>query len=313
MGRVTGVYFYRMSGLSVRSDLALPGLVDAAAEDLPDVLIQADDVPMAIDNPMAIGPTWQMGKDSILLRIPDVARFQMYKGRSITYEAEGGTPVDELAIFLIGTVFGILLHQREQIVLHASSVQVNGKAVLFCGPSGAGKSTLAAALVSRGYALVTDDICAIRFDNGHGPVAYPDGRRLKLWEQAIQELNLVESREAAVRRQLQKFYIRPADAFSDPLPLGAIYALRDARPPHAPGIEQPNVVDGALTLRRNAYRPLLVNRMGQMGSYFFAAAKIANAAPIRWLNRPLDFEKMPEVISWLERHWEEAGLTAKAA
>jgi hypothetical protein len=35
---------------------------------------------------------------------------------------------------------------------------------------------------------------------------------------------------------LEKFYVDAHDAFSEPLALGAIYALREARPPHSPGI-----------------------------------------------------------------------------
>lgn len=84
----------------------------------------------------------------LLLHIPDVA-------------PEAGTPPQDIAIFIIGTVFGLLLHQREQVVLRASAARVGGKAVLFCGASGAGKSPLAAALAQCGYPLITDDVCAL--------------------------------------------------------------------------------------------------------------------------------------------------------
>ena len=129
-----------------------------------------------------------------------------------------------------------------------------------------------------------------------------------MWAHAIENLDLAESRGDPVRKQLEKFYVEPSDAFSEPLPLGAVYMLREQRPPHEFGIERPNIVDCALLLRRNAYRPLLVRRMEQKANYFHAAAVMANAAGIFHLTRPLDFAKMPEVISWLRRHWEEIGL-----
>ena len=183
----------------------------------------------------------------------------------------------DIPIFILGTVFGILLHQREQIVLHASAVRVNGKAVLFCGSSGAGKSTLAAALSQRGYPLVNDDFCTVTANTAGAPLVHPDGRQLKLWAQAIDRLDLAQSRGERVRKSLEKFYVEPGEVFTEPLVLGAVYALREARPPHVPGIEKPNVVDAALLLRRNAYRPLLVRRLGQRANYFHAATMIANA------------------------------------
>ena len=48
--------------------------------------------------------------------------------------------------------------------LHASTVALNGRAVLICGPSGAGKSDLALRLIDRGFTLVSDDQTIVRKD-----------------------------------------------------------------------------------------------------------------------------------------------------
>jgi hypothetical protein len=308
------VHLYRVSGLIVGSEIELPGLNGVAnARGLPDVSIRSGPVPDALAAASASGPTWQIAGKQFLMRIPGVARFLLTGGREIVFAAELGSDPADVPVFLLGTAFGILLHQREQIVLHASAVRVNGRAILFAGQSGAGKSTLAAALAQRGYAVMTDDVCAITVAGGRPPLVHPDGRQLKLWEQAIAKLNLAGSRGARVRQSLEKFYVEPGDTFDNPLPLGAIYVLREARPPYAPGIATPKIVDAALLLRRNAYRPLLVKRMGQKASYFHAATVIANTTGIFYLTRALEFGDMPKVVGWLEQHWRELGLTEKAA
>ena len=305
--------FYRVSGLAVASEIELPGLIAGAPERAPQVTIRRGPVPESLPEPMASGPTWQIAGKQFLMRIPDIARFLLRDGDEIVFAPETEEGIADVPIFILGTVFGILLHQREQIVLHASAVRVNGKAVLFCGSSGAGKSTLAAALAQRGCPLVTDDVCTVTINGSGAPLVYPDGRQLKLWAQAIERLDLAQSRGERVRKAIEKFYVEPGEAFTEPLPLGAVYALREARPPHAPGIERPNVVDAALLLRRNAYRPLLVRRMNQKTNYFHAATTIANVAGIFHLTRALDFAKMPEVIAALEGHWLQQRLMEKAA
>jgi len=303
------MYFYRAGGLQISSEIALPGLIEGVAGDS-DVTIRCGDVPERLDGAVEGGPNWQFGDQQLLLAVPDIAVFHIIAGRQIVVAPAAEVRREDIAIYLCGTVIGAVLHQRARIVLHASAVLVGNKAVLFCGASGAGKSTTAAALNKRGYALVSDDVCALDIDADGVAWVMPDGRNLKLWNQAVKELDVVAG--DAVTRKIEKFYVEPGSVLAKPVPVGALYALREARPPAIAGITKPNVVDAAILLRTNAYRPLLVRCFGQRNDYFSAAVSLANQAGIYLLTRDKDFSQLDSVLDDLERHWAETGLLSEA-
>ncbi len=286
----------------------LPGLIPGNSEQPIDVTIRRQLVPMTLDAAEAVGPTWQRAGNRFLLRIPNIARFLLEEGRSIAFEAEDAATPQDISVFLSGSVFGILLHQRNHLVLHASAVLAGGKAVLFCGVSGAGKSTLAAALVERGYPLVADDQCAIELGEDGIPHTHADGRLLRLWERSIAELGLDSRRGDPMRNRLRKFYVHPATASDVPVAVGAIYVLGEVRDSQQPRVERPNVVDATKLIAANAYRPLLVRRLGQREAYFQGGAKIATTAGIFRLRRPLGFDRVAATIAALEEHWASIGL-----
>jgi energy-coupling factor transporter ATP-binding protein EcfA2 len=307
------VHSYRICGLSVASDIGLPGLIAGAPETEPQVTIRRGPVPKTLPAPTAAGPVWQIAGKHFLYHIPNIAWFLVRDGNEIVFAPESDASIEAVPIFLIGTVFGILLHQREQIVLHASAVEVNGRVIVFCGPSGAGKSTLAAALGQLGYRLITDDVCAISFANERRPIVHPGGRQLRLWAKAIEELELEGNCRERVRSRLDKFHVEPQEATTAALPLGAVYVLRESAPNETVGIQRLNVVDSAWLFEEQAYRLMLVQLMEQKEHYFHAAAKIVNECGVFHLKLTFDFAVLPKVISGLEEHWCEIGLMEQSA
>lgn len=58
--------------------------------------------------------------------------------------------------------------------LHATTVALDGRAVLIAGPSGSGKSDLALRLIDRGFVLVSDDRTVVKRDHDRLLSAAPD-------------------------------------------------------------------------------------------------------------------------------------------
>jgi len=297
---------YRVCGLTVASDIDLSTaaselrLNDAEA----DVRIRRSAVPTGLAEPIKTGPTWQRTEHQILITVPGVARFLMSAGRELAFEPESGQSDADLLIFLIGSAFGALLHQRGALVLHAGAVAVNGEAVLFCGPSGSGKSSLVAALSATGYPLITDDVCIVQ-DNADGvPVISPDGRRLKLWADTIEGLSLNCVPSDAVRAGIQKYWVHPpTPPLENAVRLRAIYFLRAEEPPHSAGIEPLGRLEAVALLRNNAYRPQLVKILDQEATWMSRSLAIMPVGRAFYLTRKIGFDALPSCIGSLESHW----------
>jgi hypothetical protein len=57
-------------------------------------------------------------------------------------------------------------HAHSWLVIHAAVVEKEGAAVILPAPPGSGKSTLCAALVTRGWRLLSDELTLVRLDDG---------------------------------------------------------------------------------------------------------------------------------------------------
>lgn len=77
----------------------------------------------------------------------------------------------------------ISAHAQSWLVIHAAVVERHGKAVILPAPSGSGKSTLCAALISRGWRLLSDELTLVRLDNG---CIDPNPRPVSLKNQSIE-------------------------------------------------------------------------------------------------------------------------------
>lgn len=300
---------YVAAGLTIVSDVAFPGLVETPPVEAPDIRVFAADVPEFLPDGEQRGPLMWTSPGRILIDIPDVVRLLMIDGRELHYCPAAGNSPTEVAIFLNATGLGALFHQRDMTVLHASAVLVGNHAVLFCGKSGAGKSTLAAALNRRGYPLIADDICAISPGADGRPEAAPDGRCLKLWQDAVHILSFgAEQQIGRIRTEIDKFYVQPGVLADRNVPIAAIYRLREDRLTTKPVIDRMNLAEAAHIVIENAYRPRLVTLLNQRKQYLETAVGANQAGGVFALRRAMRFDQLDDTIAQLEAHWRSLGL-----
>jgi hypothetical protein len=249
------------------------------------------------------------------LKIPGVASFLIRAGREITIDIEEQAAERNVRLFLLGSAFGALLHQRQLLPLHANAVEIDGTVVAFCGHSGAGKSTIAAWFLDRGHRILTDDVCAIGFDSYGRAVAYPGIPRLRLWREALEASGRSpEDFEASFdgSNGRDKFDVpTKRESPLEPLPLGAIYLLAKAEE----GTGEQRIVplkgiDAVEALVSNTYRGGYLQMIGGRGAHLSTCVRVANAVSVFKAERLWGFDSFAAQAELLEAHARTASAPA---
>lgn len=298
------MFQYRICGLAVESDFALPGMMSASGPlSRVDVRVRLGTTPPTLATARSVGPTWQVDDTSFLFHVPHVAHFLVTNGCDVVVDVEEVSTTVDAAPFLLGTAFGVLLHQRGQLVLHAATVSDRARGIALCGMTGAGKSTLATALCRAGCDFVGDDVAAIHFNDRGDPSVLPDGRQHRLWMDAAEHLALTTHLGPPVRPGMNKFHIDPPRMTPQgSMPLSAVFILRTAPTSRLVGL---GPADAAALLRNEVYRSKVARHLERDTDLFRQIATLIGRVRVFLLERPMDFSRLDETVSALLTHVNE--------
>jgi len=189
------------------------------------------------------------------------------------------------------------LIQRGIESLHATAVDIGGRAIGLLGACGAGKSTLASFLRSRGGEIVTDDMLRLTFD-GDAVLAHPGPHRLKLFEEAA-KLFLPEARISGRWSPIGDKFIYDLDESMKPRSTSRLAALYYLQAPDRPD-------DEAVLLQRLSGLDLFctigastminaLDKPGRAEHNFRFVNGFANRLPVYRLTYPRNFSVFDEV------------------
>lgn len=243
-----------------------------------------------------------------VLRFPGVLDFYLWPDR-ITCHLVDPKYQFLIEIRLLGPVLSYWLEQRGAAALHASAVEVDGRAAAFLSTHGAGKTGLAAALMRAGGELLTDDLLPVAEREGAflGLPGYP---QMRMWPDeadwflgGFEGLPLVHS-ELSKRRVA----VGP-DGFGSfcdrPLPLACVYLPERLPDPSAPvTIREISPRDALIELVRHSFSPFLVEAAGLQAQRFDRFARLVREVPVRRLSYPTGFDRLPYVAEVLLRDLE---------
>jgi hypothetical protein len=196
--------------------------------------------------------------------------------------------VEDATTYLIGPVIGLVLRLRRALLLHASAVAIGDQAVALMGGPGAGKSTTAAEFARLGYAVLSDDLSALRESDGRFLVQ-PGYPRVNLWPDSVRSVFGAKNSLPSICPSWDKRFValdQSGMRFERTAsPLSAIYILGKREGDlTVPKIEEMDGSAALVDLVRNTYvNYLLDTKMRQ--HEFIVLSRLLATVPVR-LVRP---------------------------
>lgn len=297
------MFCYTAYGLGIHSFLPLPELI--SEEQKADVVFRLGRVNGS--NLHTVDETHRFKADSneAYYFMEGVGSFLARGGQEIIVDPRPDADERVVRLCLLGPALALILHQRQRLVLHASSVAVGDKAIVFLGGHGWGKSTLAAALHARGHKMLADDVTAIQMDSDH-PKVLPGFPQLKLWPSAVTALGDSPETLPLIHPDFAKRAFRVAAGFPRcPLPLKHIYLL--ARGEYLE-IESLSPQEALVELIRHSYAARFGNhllRATGIATHFKQCVRLVQNARLHRFRRPASLSVIDEhagmLINYLSR------------
>jgi hypothetical protein len=293
-------HFYSAFGLIIKSDIECPELTRSDLAE-PEVSIDLGTVPETLEDVKHAGVLFQVKPDAFLLKVDHVANYLVTGGNRVIVMPHKDAKTRDIRTFLLGSVFGALIHQRRLLPLHGSAIKVGEECVLFCGPSGAGKSTTANALIKRGYALHADDISVVDLDALGAPRVYSGFPQLKLWEDALIKSGQNPDDYEQIRQVMRKYAVPATENFScHSLPLKKVYVLstfkeKGFKTVPITGFEKFNM------LKLQTYRLNLMEGFQNFDTHFKIAHRIGEHIPMLRMQRSELGDTVEDLVNFLEQ------------
>ncbi len=252
---------------------------------LKDIRIDIAKLKREVKSPTFSDEFYNLNQDEFSMDVQDVAWFYVSGGNFISLVPYPGAERTSIELYLNGSAYGAVLHQRRILPLHGSCFRYGGSGVMICGDAGAGKSSLTASFCLNGAEFLTDDVTPLLFKDGHTYIwALSD--RMKLWRDTLEQLNKDEEELQRIHPEMEKFYYPMDNAAGDTFRLDQIYILK-IQDTDTVEFEELSGSSKFIALRNEIYRIEYLKGMPENEPvYFKNLIDISNHLRVFRVNRP---------------------------
>jgi len=281
-------YFYQVFGLNCFSEIEIPAFLRVASLplELIDFEVKIGKVERKFEQPaQVLDDHSQMNGQEFYLKVPEVAKYFVKNGNSVTIEPLTEDMRDVLLYFKSNGLAAILF-QRKKIPFHVSGVvDHDGGVWLFSADSGTGKSTTALKLNELGYPVFTDDTALIYVENGkcYARASYP---MIKAWPKTMEnQKGFCKTLSFPILKDWEKVGIYFHEGFINQAKevKGIVFLKSEGNEIQIKPIP---AVQGMMQLIPNVYRGEWVTALNQNKLQFVTASEIANVVSFCEAIRP---------------------------
>jgi hypothetical protein len=296
------MHAYQAYGFQIHSDLVLPELQPSESAQ-PDVTIQIRSTRDFKSEPNCPETDFQSTAEGVQIFWKHIGQFSVQQGQQVCIDRPPEVEDRVIRLPLLGAVMAMLLMQRGFLVLHASAIEIDGRAVAFVGQKGQGKSTMAATLYQRGHRLLSDDVVAVDLSDPNQAYVVPGFPQFKLWPDAVSGCLQEDPTELPqVHGLLEKRSRLAFDRFStQPIPLDTLYVLESGDDLAIKALTPQVAISELITHSYAARFGKDLVRGDIATTHFRHCMSLAQQVPILGLERPRDLQRILDVACLVEQ------------